>query len=320
MHTLTTVLLGVPWWIPVLVYIIAAYVAVRWLGKYLADQPDQIKRLTVNMGLCAVAGTLFAAATGGFSFTTTTLLVVGVGVLNGFANITQWRASRISMSKTSLLSFGDDIIAVLLAIALIGDGRYLNAVSAMGMALCFATGVLFWWHDKKNGGESAHFYLCVMLYSVLWGVADFSQRYFAIEHMNAGQFVFAWYLGSSLALGTVFLGRKFLLPLLALRSAYFRTVFHNVQVETGKPYRAKDIGLIFVFAVGLCTCLAIEYWAKVLAPQTVVGPILLVSEALIPTTIGLWIFKEGRGFDKHQWGFAALGIIGVSLLAFGFHG
>ena len=51
-------LLHVHWLVPVGAYIIAAYVGVRWLAKHLANQPDQIKRITVNMAFCAAAGTV----------------------------------------------------------------------------------------------------------------------------------------------------------------------------------------------------------------------------------------------------------------------
>lgn len=301
-------LLKWPWFVPVGIYVVVAYVGVRWLGKHLANQPDQIKRITVNMAFCACAGALFALITGDLRFDSSTYIVMGVGVLNAFANIAQWLATKVSMSKTSMLSFGDDIIAILLVWVIIGDGKYLNVVSASGMMLCLLTGVLFWWHSNKAKAdkEKSAFYFHVLAYCVLWGVAIFAQRYFAFNNLPTAQFVFAWYLGSFLTMAVIFAGR-----------GVVRAV--SGSIERSVAFRLKDYAVVFVFAIGIAGCLAIEYWAKILAPLTVIQPIFLVSEAVIPTIVGWTIFREGKTFDRTQWFFSGLGFTGVVLLALGFH-
>ncbi|MBI4065734.1 hypothetical protein HY412_00880 [Candidatus Kaiserbacteria bacterium] len=309
MNLIGQALLGVSWFVPVIIYVVINYLGVRSLNKHLANQPDQIKRITVNMFFCACAGALFALVTGNLRFDSNTYFVMGVGVLNAFANIMQWRATKVSMSKTSMLSFGDDIIAVLLAWVIIGDGKYLNGVSASGMVLCLLTGILFWWHSNKTkaGKETSSFYFHVLAYCMLWGIAIFSQRYFAFNNLSVAQFVFAWYLGSFLTMAAIFTGR-----------AVVRTISNSG--EKAIAFRFKDYAIVFVYALGIAGGLAIEYWAKILAPLTVVQPIFLVSEAVIPTIIGWTIFRERKTFDRAQWSFSALGFTGVILLAFGFHG
>jgi hypothetical protein len=305
MRSITDMLLGVPWWVPLGLYIVFAFIGVQWLRKHLADQPDQIKRLTLNYAFCAAIITVLAIITNNLRLETATFIMMGVGVLNGIANITQWRANRTSLSKTSLLAFGDDIIAILLAVLIIGDGRYLTWISGTGTILCLLTGFLFWWHSFK-AGESTTFYKNVLVYSLLWGVCDFSQRYYAVALLPAPQFLFGWYMGTFLTIGSVFLFRH-------VRNK------NDPQIWETFSLSPKNVAWVALFAVGTIASLAIEYWARMLAPQTVVQPILLVAEAVIPTIVGVKIFKEGYSFDRAQKGFAMLGIVGVTFLAVGFH-
>ena len=298
MSSIGHVLLGFHWLVPVGIFIVVAFVGVRWLGKHLANQPDQIKRLLTNFGFCAAIATILAAFTDHLRFDVVMFGVFGIGVLNGVANIQVWRATRTSLSKTSLLAFGDDIIAVLLSIAIIGDGQYLNGLAVAGMTLCFAAGVLFWWHDaSKKKQESSAFYTQVLIYSVLWGIAIFAERFYAYHALPVVEFLFGWYGGS------------FAVMLVAF--AWDRR--HGGGTEA-VSFNFKDYALVAVFAVSIMLCLAIAYWAFTLAPQTAVIPVLLAAEATIPTIVGWTIFKERKLFDRWQWGFSALAIVGTILL------
>jgi hypothetical protein len=292
-------LLNVHWLVPVGIYVVVAFIGVRWLQKHLANQPDQTKRLFTNFGFCAAIAALFAGFTGHLRFDAGTLAVFCIGVVNGVAIIAQWRATRTSLSKTSLLSFGDDIIAVLLSIVIINDGKYLNGLGATGMTLCLLAGVLFWWHGSKQKEREANaFYLQVLVYSVLWGIAIFAQRYYAFNEMPVAQFLFAWYAGSFVLMSAV----------LAFE--------HNKKTGKGAAaFSLKDYAWVALFAVGILFCLGVEYWAFMLAPQTAVTPVLLAAEAVLPAIVGWTIFKEGRHFDRWQWSFSAIAIAGVLLLA-----
>lgn len=309
MNSVGEMLLSMPWYVPVSIYVVFVYFGVRTLSKYLADQPDQIKRIAVNMTFCVTAAALFAVVTGNVRFDASTYTVMGVGVLNAFANIALWRATKVSMSKTSMLSFGDDIIGILLVWVIIGDGKYLNVVSGSGMSLCVLTALLFWWYNnqKKANREPRVFYAYVLIYCVLWGVAISSQRYYAFNQLPTAQFVFAWYFGSFLTMMVVLAGRAFL-----------RTAAQNK--ERAVSFRLRDYAIVFVYAMGIVGGLSIEYWAKILAPQTVVQPIFLVSEAVIPTMIGWTLFRERKSFATSEWVFSGIGFAGVVLLALGFRG
>lgn len=304
MASISELLLGTHWLVPIGIYVVFTFVGLAWLRKYLANQPDQVKRIFINFTFCAAIAVVFALLTDNLRFAAGTFIMMGVGVLNGIANIVHWRANKVSMSKTSLLSFGDDVVAILLAVIIVGDGAYLNWVSGTGMMLCLLTGVLFWKHHFK-GGEPSAFYMNVFAYSVLWGVCDFSLRYYAIERMPVAQFLLGWYTGAWITIGLVFFYQ------------FFRQEKRISLVQTLKlPWR--EVALLSVFAVGIMTALSIEYWARMLAPQTVVQPILLIAEAIVPTIVGILVFKESGTFDQAEKVFALIGIIGTVLLAVGF--
>jgi hypothetical protein len=303
MSALTNGLLGVAWFVPIGIYIILSYVVMALLRKHLANQPDQIKRLFINFSLCTAFAVLFAATTNNLVFVP---FVFAIGMMNGVANIVHWRANRISMSKTSLLSFGDDVIAILLAIVFVGDGSYLNWVNGTGMTLCLLTGVLFWQHHFK-GREPNRFFLNVLTYSVLWGMCDFALRFYAKQELPVPQLLLGWYSGAWFTIGCTFFYRLF-------------------REKKQEPFLAAfrlpwgQVAILCVFAVGIMTSVSVEYWARMLAPQTVVQPILLIAEAVVPTVAGIIVFKEKGSFDRAEWCFAALGILGTILVAVGFHG
>ena len=293
-------LLHVHWLVPIAIYIPIAYVGVRWLGKHLANRPNPTQKLVMNFSFGAAVAGCLAFFTGNL---TISWLVLAIGVCNGVANIFSWKATRTSLSETSLLSFGDDIIAILLAVIIVGDGKYVNVVSGLGMMLCLATGILFWWHSwKAKGRESSVFYRNVLIYSLMWGIVDFAIRYFALKEMPVLQFVWNFYLGS--------------LCLLLSRYGYEKvtgTYEKTVKMSVG------EVALVGLFMLGIGVCLAVEYWARILAPQTAVQPILLVAEAIFPTFVGMIVYKERASFDRAKWAFTALGITGTCLIALGLH-
>ena len=60
------------------------------------------------------------------------------------------------------------------------------------------------------------------------------------------------------------------------------------------------------------------YWAKMLAPITVVQPIFQVSEMIFPTLIGLWIFKEAKELNAWSRMAIVLGLAGGVTIALSF--
>lgn len=294
------------WWFSLIPLILSQYVVVEWVSKHVANQPSQIAKQVVSFGGCAAMATAFTLITHTPLFNPWVIVIMSAGVLNAFANIYKWRATRISQSKTSVLSFGDDIIAIVLSMAFLHDGRYLDSKGLIGMSLCVLTGILFWWHDsQEKSQESRAFYLNVLRFSLLWGVAMFAQRAFGLKQLPLGVFLFGWYVGTFMTLVTVFITERIKTP----RAA-----------DGSKPPLFNTVGLAWapVHSLAITINIVILYWTVSRLPQTVVQPVMLIGQAMVAPLVGWLIFREGKKFDRFHWGFVALGVVGVILLGFGF--
>jgi hypothetical protein len=61
----------------------------------------------------------------------------------------------------------------------------------------------------------------------------------------------------------------------------------------------KEITGVGLLALSVWLSMVLEFWSAKLVPITVFQPIFLVGEAILPTIIGLWIFKE-LGSSKNK--------------------
>jgi drug/metabolite transporter (DMT)-like permease len=120
-------------------------------------------------------------------------------------------------------------------------------------------------------------------------------RYLSLQGMPLQNYLAAWYLGSFIGALIVFVlgGRK----------------------ERGEPLTGKQMVQVASLAVVLWVSLGLEYWSKMLAPLTVVQPIYQVSEMVLPTFIGLWIFKERLGLNYKAWVAIGAGLLGGMIIA-----
>lgn len=97
------------------------------------------------------------------------------------------------MSRTSLFTYWDDLIAIGLSFAILGEQRFLSTVGALGVGLSFLAVALFYIHanrkmergkDVRAGFPPALFFF-VGIYSIIWGVAAFSNRFFNLKQFDA---------------------------------------------------------------------------------------------------------------------------------------
>ena len=143
------------------------------------------------------------------------------------------------------------------------------------------------------------FFFYVGTYSLIWGIANFSMRYYSFkEAMPTGVFLTAWYGGAFLA---------------AL------TLLFSYQEKGGaaNTQRLSARGVIGSAILALCIAvsLALGYWAFKFAPQTAIQPLYLVAEMTVPALIGLFIFKERKGLTRQEWIFFAMGFAGGTMIA-----
>ena len=291
----------VHWVVPVLLYIAVAHIVLRWAVKKIVGLHSRTKRLCLQYCFCAVFAVSFAVIMGHLHFTLMTLVILGIGFMNGFACYAYWKAIDISLSRAALFTFLDDLIAMGLSWVILHEGKFLTPIGGAGVILCLLFAVLSALHAYKKK-EILAFFGYTLFYSILWGVATFFERYSAFHELQVGQFLSSWYVGAFVA---------------SLCILYFYKDPDASQKKEG-VLRVADVLCMFGVALGTVICLGLAYWAYSLVPQIIVQPVFLVSEALVPAVVGWVIFKEHKRFDRWEWFYACMGLLGVGAISFGF--
>lgn len=293
-----------PWQIPLFLSVLIGYIIAPILIKMIARAPSRPRSLSWQYFFCGVLASAAALLNGADLADQRLLIVAGIGAVNAFACYCHWRAVDISMTRTALFTQGDDIIAMLLGYLILGEGKLLNSELAIGVALAVGA-VLFYSLSKKQTVNSASqingweiFGKWVLCYSVIWGGAIFSMRFFALKGLNLTSYTAAWYSGS-------FLG-----ALMTLR--------FSSKKESGEPLKARAVISILPLSVSIWTSLMLYYWSVSLAPITVVQPICQVSGVVFPALIGVFVFKEVETLNIKSKMAMAIGLVGALIITFSF--
>ncbi len=286
------------WYVPVILEILIGFGFARYLMKKCTDTCDREHYFLLQYACCASIAFLVAAFLGQISFSKTAIAIMALGVINALATYCQWRAMALSMSKTSLFTMWDDLIAMFLSYSILREGRFFNPRLAAGVGISLLAIGLFVRKDYKDKPAEKHspsrLYAYILAYSVIWGVASFLMRLWAVNNVPPGTFLFGWYSGSFIGALAVY---KLCSPPPATRP-------FPVLLKRTLPLSLAIVG-----------SLALEFWAYSLAPLVVVQPIFLVAEIIVPTLIGLWIFKERKNLGLNGWLYFALGIGGALITA-----
>jgi hypothetical protein len=112
-----------PWYVPVTFRIVVTYVALPILVKPLAEHPARAPILAVQF-LGAVGLALPTALILGQG--TLHVPIAVVGFFTGLAAYAYWRAIDLSLSRTALFAFWDDLIAMGLSYGLLHEGQFLS--------------------------------------------------------------------------------------------------------------------------------------------------------------------------------------------------
>ncbi|MEK7642651.1 MAG: hypothetical protein AAB392_02535 [Patescibacteria group bacterium] len=225
------------WLLPVLLYIVIAHLGIGWAKKYIVGLHSRTQRFFLQYLFCAVMAIIFAIALGQFSLSP---YIVGIGLLNGLACYCMWKATDISLAKTSLFTFIDDILAMSLSYMILAEGEILNSWNSTGIGLCVLSVVLFALYAYQRR-ESLAFFVYTAVYSVLWGVTIFSVRYAAFNKLPPGQFLSGWYLGSLVAAILIVL--------------FYKDNDESQRENETKTLRIADVAGMFVYAFGIALCL-----------------------------------------------------------------
>jgi hypothetical protein len=297
----------VPWYVPVVVRMLAAYVAGPLLLKPLSGQYAQAKLLLIQFAICFAAALPMAAALGQLQFDWT---IIAVGGGNGLAAYCYRKAIAISLSRTALFAFWDDLLAMGLSYMILHEGQFLNAGMGLGIVVSVGAVILFTVHGYRKERPCTdtperlpiRLYLYAGAYSVMLGFGVFFMRYLGVQETGLGTFLVNWYGGV--------VGAATLLSLTVTEEA------KDPAVPTAVPWRDRwrIVGLSLV----VLTAMSTAYTAYRLAPQTVVQPLFLVGEMVAPALIGLYVFAEREALDRYEQGAFAAGLAGGLLVALSF--
>jgi hypothetical protein len=297
------------WQIPVLLRLVTAYVIGQPLIKVLTGDKkspaSQTRKFLMQFIMCSAFALLLASVRGWSRIgEPTTLMLLGLGIANTLGAYCQWKSIAHSLSKYALFTMFDDVIAMALSFAILKEGQLLNGTGVIGVSVSLLAFLLFALDSYPRGkGEEAatpfSFFGYVAGYSVVWGGAFFLMRYFALGEVPIEQFAVGWYGGTTLGAVLMCVGGIELNP------------------TCRAPLRFKDKGLVSITAIFVFVSLMLGYWSYQLAPQTMIQPIYLLGEMIIPALVGLWYFKEGKGLLLREWAYFGIGLAGGTLIFLG---
>ncbi len=291
------------WLLPVVLGVLVGYIVQPILNKKMAGAPSRARSLVWQFAFAAIYANVICVATGSFALNTAFGLVFGIGVANAFANYSYWRAIDMSLSKTSLFTQADDLIALGLGYVVLHEYRIIGPLLGAGLVLLVGSALVFSYEASRRRGANgvAHvrgIALWIALYSVIWGIAAFSGRYFAFGGTPLLLYICAWYSGSFVGSLGVFA----LCP----------------ESERGAPISTLQIGRAAVLAATIMTSMSLAYWARSLAPITVTQPLYQLAEMVLPTVVGLWYFKEKQALSRVEKIAIAIALVGGTFIAFSY--
>ncbi len=237
-----------------------------------------------------------------FVFSSSSLFIVFLGLINSLAVYCNFRAINFSLSKTSVLLPFSSVVAMALGFIFLDEIKFLNKSLILGIFLCFTSAIFFLKNKISFSGSSPRqnilFIRWIIGLSVFWGIVAFFIRYFAVNGVSSSEFIFCWYAGSFL--GSILL----LIP--------------NRQHEKYNKLDYRSIFNIILLALSVWLSFLFAYKANILAPLAVNEPIFIICEMISPVIIGLFWFKEIKKISLYDIIGLALGIAGGIIIALGY--
>lgn len=297
------------WLIPVFLKVLFGNVATPIVLKKVTSQGSRSRRFRSQYIFAAILVWMAVLLSGSSIAWPSFGLVLLIGFLQSFGSYCYWHAIKISMSKTAVTTQFDDLLGMIMGYGLLGEIYYLrNAPLAAGIALSLVGVFVYVWlrgtikKGEENSGQTSQasdsdraLAMWVAGYSVLWGLAYFSLRFFALREVSHWTFLSAWYTGA-------LVGSQVILWIAGEKE-------RGERLSVGAHLAS---GLLAVFIV---LSLTFQYWASKLTPITVHQPIYQVTEMIFPALIGLFYFKEIKMLTRAGKIAFVLGIAGMVLIA-----
>lgn len=267
------------WYIPVLLHTFTSKVLHPVFVKRAANaRAGRATRLVWQYLIAALVAVGTAVAIRGTDIISGggTVVMLVIGAFNAFACYCQWRAVAISQSETSMFTQADDLIAMALGYVILGEHRLLSPLLGTGILLVLVAAIAISYIKRLTNDNSVSknegVLKWVALYSMIWGVAIFSKRYFALAEMPLVNYLAAWYVGS--VFGALLTWAK------------------SGKEEREQQPTKEILTLSAPVALSAWFSNVLSYWCLQILPITIYQPIDQVSEMIFPTLIGLYWFKE----------------------------
>lgn len=308
-----------PWFIPLGLSILIGYVLQAILLKRLADRDARSTAQLIGFCGAATLALVFGLLQKGVVFDSASLIVIAIGFVNALAARAHVEATRINMSLASVFLVLDDVLAMALSWFILNEGKFITPAIAVGGTLAITTALFFKIYGsqkteietlknpiKKDGvrikqglNDEWKLMLYVLAFSLTWGVAIFSMRYFNVGpvQLPASRFLWCWYSGAALGAGSIYLLDK------------------NSQSKISAGQIIEAFGL----SVTMITSLGFTYWSLSYSdkPQIALQPIYLIAGMALPTLLGLYYFKEIEKLDWNERFLMALAALGGVIIGFG---
>lgn len=285
------------WYIPIFLRIITGDIISKILIKKITGLPSRTRRLCWQFFFAMLYSYILAYFMGNLSLCHAWLIIAIIGVFNSYGAYCQWRAIDISLSKKSLFTQGDDLITMLLGYIILGETKILNLGIIGGIIVCLgAAGAIIWLDRKTESYKNMALLGWVAGFSIIWGVAVFSKRFFTLKDVSFATFLTAWYSGA-------WVGSLLILALAGKK-------------EAGKKLNLAGIGSGLALASCIWLPLFLGYWTYTINYITIAQPFFMISEIIFPTLLGLFYFHEIKSITKAQkvaFGVAMAGIFIIAL-------
>ena len=127
------------WYVPVVCRIVTGYIAVPILLKPMVDKYPHSMMLFLQF-VCCFAVALPVAA---LNQHRVDWMIVAVGFINGLAAYCYRKAITMSLSRTALLAFWDDLLAMGLSYVILHEVQFLTTGIILGMVASLGAVILF---------------------------------------------------------------------------------------------------------------------------------------------------------------------------------
>lgn len=259
---------------------------------------SRTRKLVWQYFFAASLALITAVISGQINLSRSFIIVAIIGAANAFACYCHWRAYDISMSRTAVLSNLDDLTAMGLGYMILGEARILTPYLAAGIVLSIISTIIFARAKHRNKPSDGRFkdrlVIWVLGYTIVWGIAMFSMRFFSVRGMDMPTYVVAWY-------GGAWVGALL-------------TRFMMGRDEAGLPLAHSQKAKVLFLALCIWTSLMLGVFIRKFTPITIIQPIQLVAEMSIPAIIGLTIFGEAHGMSRREIAAITIGIVGITLI------